>query len=133
MSRSSSLLAFELLLQKRLARCGRAEDIMKGEAAFLVDFALCVLVELFLQCVDEFGPVLLDDFDIVGHVAQRIVIVERLVRARKSDAVGALVVGEWGRAVALGELGDLLFGTVFERVVVAGGETSDACEGQEEW
>lgn len=123
-----SLLSLELLFQECLARRGGAEDVVEAEPCVLVSLALRALVEVFLQGVRELGLVLPDDLWVVGHVAQCVVVVERLVGPCEGDAVGALVVGEGGRAVALGILCDIFLSTVFECVVVAGGE---AHEGQE--
>ena len=105
---------------------------MEAEAGILVRFALCALVEVLLQGVREPGLVLADDFWVVGHVAQRVVVVKCLVSPREGDAVGTLVVGERGGAVALGVLVDLFFGSILERVMMTGGETGEARQGQDE-
>lgn len=105
---------------------------MKGEASILVHLALRAFVEVFLQGVCQFRLVLQDEFGVVGHIAQRVVIMKRPVGARESNAVGALVVGKGRGAIAAGVVCGFFFGTVFQRVVVARGERSEAGKGQQE-
>ena len=87
---------------------------MEPETCIFIRLALRVLVKVVLQRLLQTGFVLIDDFCVVGFVAKRVKIVERLVGSCKRNAVCALVVGEGSGAVALCVVPGVALGAILQ-------------------